>query len=514
MGTQTDHQLEKSEVEALLGSGIFSRAPNLVQILNYACAKYFEGSSEEIKEYNIAVEALGRPQDFDQKRDSIVRVEAHRLRKRLREYYENEGANHICRIEIPHGQYAPRFVVNESDHQALPASTAPSVQIVAPAESEEARIADRPVLAKRWKWALPAAALGAGLIAVTVMLAFLTAARSRVQPGNESLTAVAGDEIRILAGVDAGVENKKYVDAVNHTWSGDRFFSGGSVYQAPAFHPIAGTRDPQVYQSRREGTFSYDIPLARGVYELRLHFGETLYGDNNIAGGGETSRIFQVFANGEPLLRDFDVIEEIGPSAADVKVFTDVSPAGDGKLHLKFDSGPNAAFLNGIEIVPGLVRKMHPVRMVSRERGFRDASGRFWESDRYVRGGLLVIRNEPVPETPDPELFRGERFGNLAYTIPVASGHYGLKLYFAERWFGSGRPGGGGKGSRVFDILCNGVALRRNVDIFKEAGGQNRAMILSFRDLEPNPQGKLAISLVPRRNYAFINAIEVQDESN
>jgi Malectin domain len=89
-----------------------------------------------------------------------------------------------------------------------------------------------------------------------------------------------------------------------------------------------------------------------------------------------------------------------------------------------------------------------------------------------------------------------------------------IKLYFAERWFGPGRPGGGGKGSRVFDILCNGVALRRNVDIFKEAGGQNRALILSFRDLEPNPQGKLAITLVPRRNYAFINAIEVQNESN
>ena len=37
------------------------------------------------------MEALGRPADFDQKRDSIVRVEAHRLRKRLREYYEADG---------------------------------------------------------------------------------------------------------------------------------------------------------------------------------------------------------------------------------------------------------------------------------------------------------------------------------------------------------------------------------------------------------------------------------------
>src|ERR1700693_4344526 len=141
MPSATSFKQERAELESILPSGVFSRAPGLAQLLSYVCNKYFEGESAQVKEYNIAVEALGRPADFDQKRDSIVRVEAHRLRKRLREYYENEGAQHACQIEIPHGQYAPRFVVNESDHQALPASTAPSVQIVAPAESEEARIA-------------------------------------------------------------------------------------------------------------------------------------------------------------------------------------------------------------------------------------------------------------------------------------------------------------------------------------------------------------------------------------
>src|ERR1700683_3277137 len=105
MQIHADHELERSEVGALIASGIFNRAPNLVNILTYICAKYFEGSAEDIKEYNIAVEALDRPADFDQRRDSIVRVEAHRLRKRLREYYENEGAGHLVQIEIPSGQY-------------------------------------------------------------------------------------------------------------------------------------------------------------------------------------------------------------------------------------------------------------------------------------------------------------------------------------------------------------------------------------------------------------------------
>ena len=110
MHTAADTAQEKQELEVVLASGIFHRAPNLAQLLTYVCTKHFEGSADQIKEYNIAVDALGRPADFDQKRDSIVRVEAHRLRKRLREYYETDGANHALRIDIPPGQYAPRFV--------------------------------------------------------------------------------------------------------------------------------------------------------------------------------------------------------------------------------------------------------------------------------------------------------------------------------------------------------------------------------------------------------------------
>src|ERR1035441_4154687 len=110
MHATVDFSQEKNELQSLLASGIFDRSPNLAQVLTYVCEKYFEGAAEQIKEYNIAVEALGRPAGFDQKRDSIVRVEAHRLRKRLREYYEADGAGHTIRIDIPPGQYAPTFV--------------------------------------------------------------------------------------------------------------------------------------------------------------------------------------------------------------------------------------------------------------------------------------------------------------------------------------------------------------------------------------------------------------------
>jgi hypothetical protein len=57
------------------------------------------------------------------------------------------------------------------------------------------------------------------------------------------------------------------------------------------------------------------------------------------------------------------------------------------------------------------------------------------------------------------------------------------------------------------------VALRRGFDIFKEAHGAGRGVTWSAHGLEPDAQGKLHIALMPVRNYASVNAIEVLDES-
>src|ERR1035441_919065 len=123
MQAAAEFRQERHELDTILASGILIRAPNLARVLTYICAQYFEGTAGQIKEYNIAVEALGRPADFDQRRDSIVRGETHRLRKRLREYYEADGADHAIRIDIPTGQYAPRFLPSGTAQASLSAET-------------------------------------------------------------------------------------------------------------------------------------------------------------------------------------------------------------------------------------------------------------------------------------------------------------------------------------------------------------------------------------------------------
>ncbi len=526
MHAAADFTQERDELQAVLASGIFNRAPNLANVLNYVCEKFFEGEAEQIKEYNIAVEALGRPAVFDQKRDSIVRVEAHRLRKRLREYYEAEGADHRVRIDIPPGQYAPHFV-----RQLQPKPSMSEAAIVAEVEGE---VAEPPTQESKAVASIPneismgpakplllapapkrtggiwiAVALTAS--ALSLILLWKITAASPAKTGAAPVMAGAvgnASEVRILA----GLQSASYTDRFGRTWGSDRFFQGGTVFEA-AGHPIAASRDPQLFRNRREGAFSYDIPLAPGSYELRLYFAETLYGENNMAGGGETSRIFNVFANGKQILSGFDVIGEVGASTADVRAFKDISPADDGKLHLKFDPQTNPAMVSAIEVTPGIPGRLRPIRLVSREHPYTDRQGRTWEADSYSRGGQLVIRTDPVQNLDDPELLRGERFGNLSYVIPVPPGRYGVTLYFAEAWFGPGNFAGGGVGSRVFDIVCNGVALRRGFDIFKEARGSYRAVVFPIHGLEPDSQGKLSISLLPVRNYASLNALEVIDES-
>lgn len=134
-------------------------------MLRYLCQKQFDGEAHLIKEHHIAVEALGRPEPFDQKRDSIVRVELHRLRKRLQQYYQTEGASHAIQITIPAGGYAPRFTTQAG------ASAPPSPEAFPPADALPP--ADAPAR-RRFNWRSLAALFGMLAVLSTVLIQFFS----------------------------------------------------------------------------------------------------------------------------------------------------------------------------------------------------------------------------------------------------------------------------------------------------------------------------------------------------
>jgi Malectin domain len=525
-----EHQ--KAELEAVLASGIFVRSSRQAKILEYVCHEYFSGRAHQIKEYNLATEVLGRPADFDQSTDAIVRVEVFRLRKKLKEYYETEGAGHAFHIVIDSGQYVPRFIPRGEPNAVEPANGAGSIEGDVSPLSERGRngrtglgISLPERVFGRYLWIILTATI---LLAIAVFLVipkplFIgTRARARsVSPAATELMAPASG-VRILAGHLKG----SYIDREGNVWQGDRYFTGGDALAMPRQY-IARTLDPAMFQSFRSGEFSYDIPLKPGNYEMRLFFAETHYGPDTLSGGGETSRLFDVNMNGKPLLHLFDIIKDAGGNnVADVRVFKDVQPAGDGRLHLKFEPLIDAPILTAIELEPAPPGRINPIRIVAQPNSYTAHDGSVWEHDRYASGGQFAthLHRTQVSGTPDPDLYVGERFGHFNYAIPVPPGKYAVTLHFAETYWGTDnqRPtalpdaGGspqGGAGSRIFDVYFNGRTLLKNFDIFKEAGGASRALNETFHGLEPDAQGKLILSFVPVRDYACINAIEVEDES-
>ncbi len=501
-------EAQRSELEAVLQSKAFTRAPTLAHLLSYLCETLFAGKACEIKEYSIGMEVFHRGSSFDQDSDSIVRVEANRLRKRLAEYYAAEGASHPLHISIPLGQYVPEFV-----------SVAPPAPPII-----ELPVPPPPPIADRRQWNRWLSRRNLGWLAGSLVLLLLAAGSVRLflrqhnpapQPlasqktsplNNPPVGPPVGEEVRILAGA-----GRSFVDHAGKLWSADTWFSGGTAVKSSVQH-IWRTQDPDFYRTSRQGEFRYDVPLVKGVYELRLHFAETVYGPESTGTGGEGSRIFAVRINGKPLLLHFDVVADAGASrTADVKVFPDVTPASDGLLHLEFSAeNGRQAVLSAIEILPGIRGHMRPVRFLTRQAPYYSNDSHWWSPDSYFEGGQLASYTTPVTGTDDPELYEAERWGNFSYAIPVSPGRYSLALHFAARRGDWPAPVQDGKTAiaHIFNVFCNGKVLLQNFDLAKEAH-QADIVIRRATGLEPNAQGKLFLSFVPVEGYATVTGIEV-----
>ena len=506
-----DLAAQRAELEAVLRSEHFTRAPTLVHLLSYLCENLFAGNAGQIKEYSVGVEVFHRGAAFDQDSDSIVRVEANRLRKRLAAYYAGEGASHRLHITIPLGQYVPQFVSAASRQgEVQPAPADP--QGTSRHQEQRFRLAGR----RAW-WLVAALALlslglGCALLILRQMKQAPPAAGSNESyalPAEAQLGPPSGEEVRILAG-----SSRSFVDHAGKLWNADAWFDGGTAVKSSVEH-IWRTQNPDFYRTSRQGQFRYAIPLKKGIYELRLHFAETVYGPESTGTGGEGSRLMTVRANGNTLLTRFDVVADAGASrTADVKVFTDMAPAADGLLHLEFagDDG-NQAILSAVEILPGFRGHIRPVRLLARQTPYYSNDSHWWSPDNYFEGGQLAAYTAPVRGTDDPELYETERWGNFSYAIPVPPGKYSVTLHFAVRhgdWDQSSAPSDVNRApvAHIFDVYCNGNALLKNFNPVGEAH-QTDVVIRKFTGLVPNAQGKLLLSFVPVEGYATVTGIEV-----
>jgi hypothetical protein len=517
---------EQAEVQAVLAA--LPRSPLMARLFSFICDNYFAGRLDQLTEIKIAVEVFGRPETFDRNQDAIARVEAHRLRKKLKQYYETEGKYHELRIDVPPGSYVPVFrragaTLSPGQDTTPRTGDAPPASVVAdvlPVELPVPQVplastpSARPGRQRSYRWWYLAAACLAVVTAFSLLLKPLQHKSSNVTaaPASSAISPAAigmgaNGAVRFLC----GYSGPPHIGRLGDVWGPDRYFTGGSAWTTKRGY-LRRANDPFMFQTTRTGDFSYDIPVPPGIYELHLYFVETEYGEE--LGGGENTRTMQILLNGAMLFQSFDPLSDAaGPRIADERVFKDVQPMADGKVHLKFLSQRGQPIINAIALIPGIEHQQLPVRLVTQVNSYTDHAGEVWSPDNYYLGGQFFTDKPPVGGTQDPMMFTSERAGNFTYAIPADTrGTYTVKLHFAETYFGPEASGVGGAGSRVFNVTSDGVTLLDHFDIFREAGSLH-AIEKTFHGLRPNPAGKLMLHFEPLSNYASVFGIEVLDET-
>lgn len=163
-GVPDAHEVRR-ELDLILGSGVFRGSKRCQDFLRYVATKALDGAADTLKERTLAVEVFGRDADSDLSDDSIVRVGAREVRKRLAQYYVAEGARDQVRIELPAGSYVPVFHYFSEDHgeDTAVAAIVPDVRLteLSPISGSELRRRKH----SGWLWAAGITVLAAVAVA-------------------------------------------------------------------------------------------------------------------------------------------------------------------------------------------------------------------------------------------------------------------------------------------------------------------------------------------------------------
>ncbi len=329
----------EAQLARLLASSQFSGAGRLSAFLKFVVRKTVGGHSDEIKEYTIGTEVFGRPESFDPRLDTIVRVQASNLRRRLVDYYAMGGASDPVVIELPRGSYVPSIHARDLPPEVEEANSPPEV----PA-SISARSGIRPV------WT------GIGIASVILIGVAIYWAFGRARP--DQFTLEAGVAVLPFANLSE--------DAA------DEYFSDGLTEEIiGALSRIDGLRVPghassSVFKSRQQ-----DI---REIGQ-KLGVGSVLEGGARISGDRVrvNARLVQVrdgyllwSQNYEGTLRDLFAVQE------------DISRSIVNALRIQL-SGPAARSL-----VRRQPRNLEAYSLYLKGRFQSHAEAGEWEHDRTV----------------------------------------------------------------------------------------------------------------------------------
>jgi len=166
-----------NQIEKLVHSHTLRKAESLCKLLRYLAEHELSQPGTSLKEYQIATEVFGRPDDFDPQADSAVRVQAGRLRLKLLDYYNHEGAADSIVVEVPNGSYS--LIFHEREVSIAAVAHGP-VEVPHPAAAPI--VPEKP---RRWVVAtvVVSSALLVAIIAIALLIMALSSARADKSSG-------------------------------------------------------------------------------------------------------------------------------------------------------------------------------------------------------------------------------------------------------------------------------------------------------------------------------------------
>ena len=122
----------RTQLQKVLSSTAFANAERMRRFLEFVVEHTLSAPNEHLKEMTIGLELYAGHGEFDPRITAVVRVDASRVRTKLREYYSSEGTADPMVIDLPKGSYTPVFreAQVDSPRPAMTSFTEPSIVVL------------------------------------------------------------------------------------------------------------------------------------------------------------------------------------------------------------------------------------------------------------------------------------------------------------------------------------------------------------------------------------------------
>jgi len=181
-----------------------------------------------------------------------------------------------------------------------------------------------------------------------------------------------------------------------------------------------------------------------------------------------------------------------------------------GQLILSFEGVQDVATVGGLELIPPVSQAPAVTEPVIQLNAGGEAEGPFG-ADQFVTNGSAytdynAVETTGVANAAPAEVYQSERFGSFAYTLDglTPGAMYTVRLHFAEIYWDSA-------GKREFNVAINDLTVLARYDIFREAGGDHRAVVRDFSAFASD-EGQIVVEFTTVFDNAKLSGLELLRE--